>query len=74
MTIKKIATALNLSTSTVSKALNNATDVSEVTRNRVNSYAQAAGFSLRSNNESKRICVLFENMDSHSNSQVGYPV
>ena len=74
MTIKEIATTLNLSTSTVSKALNNATDVSEATRKRVNSYAQAAGFSLRSNNESKRICVLFENMDSHSNSQVGYPV
>lgn len=74
MTIKEIATTLNLSTSTVSKALNNATDVSEATRKRVNSYAQATGFSLRSNNESKRICVLFENMDSHSNSQVGYPV
>lgn len=74
MTIKEIAQALGISTSTVSKALNNATDVSEVTRNRVNSYAQSVGFSLRGSATQKRICILFENMDSHNNFQVGYPV
>lgn len=74
MTIKKIAAALGLSASTVSKALNNASDVSAETRNRVNSYAQSVGFSLRRSNDSKRICVLFENMDPNSSSQVGYPV
>ncbi|MBQ8716913.1 MAG: LacI family DNA-binding transcriptional regulator [Clostridia bacterium] len=74
MTIKEIATALGLSVSTVSKALNNASDVSDATRSRVNSYAKSVGFSLHRPTESKRICVLFENMDSHSNSQVGYPV
>ena len=35
MTIKEIADALGISTSTVSKALNNATDVSEKTRKKV---------------------------------------
>ena len=74
MTIKEIASALGLSASTVSKALNNASDISAETRNRVNAYARSVGFSLHRNQESKRICVLFENMDSHSNAQVGYPV
>ena len=74
MTIKEIATTLGLSPSTVSKALNNASDISIETRERVNNYAKSIGFSLHRNQDSKRICVLFENMDSHSNSQVGYPV
>lgn len=74
MTIKEIASALGLSSSTVSKALNNASDISSETRERVNNYAKSIGFSLHRNQESKRICVLFENMDSQSNSQVGYPV
>ena len=74
MTIREIAAALGLSVSTVSKALNNASDVSASTRVRVSEYAKKVGFSLHRGNESKRICVLFENMDSHSNSQVGYPV
>ena len=38
MTIKEIASELGLSASTVSKALNNASDVSADTRNRVNNY------------------------------------
>lgn len=74
MTIKEIATALDLSASTVSKALNNASDISAETRERVNNYAKSIGFSPHRNQESKRICILFENMDSQSNSQVGYPV
>lgn len=74
MTIKEIATALGLSASTVSKALNNASDVSAETRNRVNSYAKSVGFSLHHTSDSKRICVLFENMDSNSTAQVSYPV
>lgn len=74
MTIKEIAAALGLSVSTVSKALNNASDVSAATRTRVTEFAKSVGFSLHRGSESKRICVLFENMDSHSNSQVGYPV
>ncbi len=74
MTIKEIATALGLSASTVSKALNNASDVSVETRKRVNNYAKSVGFSLRRNNDAKRICVLFENMDSSATAQVSYPV
>jgi LacI family transcriptional regulator len=74
MTIKEIAANLGLSASTVSKALNNASDVSAETRDRVNGYAKSVGFSLRRNNDSKRICVLFENMDSSSTAQVSYPV
>ena len=74
MTIKEIANNLGLSASTVSKALNNASDVSAETRDRVNGYAKAVGFSLRRNSDSKRICVLFENMDSSATAQVSYPV
>lgn len=74
MTIKEIASTLGLSPSTVSKALNNASDISAETRVRVNNYAKSIGFSLHRTQESKRICVLFENMDSQDNSQVGYPV
>lgn len=74
MTIKNIAAALGLSVSTVSKALNNASDISVKTRERVNSYVKEVGFTPHRSQETKRICVLFENMDSQSNSQVGYPV
>ena len=74
MTIKEIADALGVSTSTVSKALNNATDVSEKTRKRVQEYADSVGFSLKNVGPQKRICVIFENMDSQSNLQVGYSV
>lgn len=74
MTIKEIAEALGVSTSTVSKALNNATDVSEKTRKRIQDYADSVGFSLKNVGPHKRICVIFENMDSHSNLQVGYSV
>ena len=74
MTIKDIANSLGLSVSTVSKALNHASDVSDSTRKKVIDYANSVGFSLHRTTEAKRICVLFENMDSHSNAQVGYPV
>jgi DNA-binding LacI/PurR family transcriptional regulator len=74
MTIKEIASALGISTSTVSKALNNATDVSEKTRRKVQEYADSVGFSFKNAGPQKRICMLFENMDSQSNLQVGYSV
>ena len=74
MTVKEIASVLGLSPSTVSKALNGASDISAETRARVNNYAKSIGFSLNRNQDSKRICVLFENMNSQDNSQVGYPV
>ncbi len=74
MTIKEIALALGISASTVSKALNNATDVSEKTRKKVQDYADSVGFSFKNSLPQKRICMLFENMDSHNNLQVGYSV
>ena len=39
MTIKEIAEALNISISTVSKALNDATDIAEETKATVRKYA-----------------------------------
>ena len=74
MTIKEIAEALGISQSTVSKALNNATDVSEKTRKKVQDYAESVGFSVKNTQPQKRICMLFENMNSQSNLQVGYSV
>jgi len=64
MTIEKIAKKLGVATCTVSKALNNATDVSEKTRKKVLDYAANIGFSLKRRNCARRFCVLIANSDT----------
>lgn len=61
MTIKDIATELNVSVSTVSKALNNATDVSSETRKKILDYANSADFTLKKRKtHHKRVCLFLE--------------
>lgn len=65
ITIKEIAAQLNLSFSTVSKALNNATDISKETKKLVLDYAKKAGYRPKSKKKSRRISVLYEQNDSN---------
>ena len=48
MTIKEISEALNVSISTISKALNDATDIAEDTKQRIRQYAENSGYRLKS--------------------------
>lgn len=78
MKIKDIAEALHLSVSTVSKALNGAFDVSKETKEEVLAYAKANGYKFRDERLTtktiKRICVLYENIDYMSQSNIIIPV
>lgn len=75
MTIKEIAEALNVSISTVSKALNDATDIAEETKATVRKYAESQGYPMKSKNrDSRRICVMYERVDSDIRNHVFAPV
>lgn len=74
-TIADIATKLGISKSTVSKALNNATDVSADMRKKVLETAVELGYTNRRNSGSvKKICILIENMDYETPNQFGYDI
>lgn len=68
MTIKEIAQQLNISISTVSKALNGATDISDETKKKICDYAKSVGY--KSKQPPRRILVLFESPDSNRSSSV----
>lgn len=71
MTIKDISEALNISISTVSKALNNATDIAEDTKTRIKQYAESVGYHVKSKNTPiKRICILYERIDTDTRNNV----
>lgn len=71
MTIKEIAEQLNISISTVSKALNGATDVSESKRKLILDYAEKVGYAVRRKpQENRRICLLFESFDSENRNEM----
>ncbi|MBD5632691.1 MAG: LacI family transcriptional regulator [Clostridia bacterium] len=71
MTIKEISEALNVSISTVSKALNDATDIAEETKNTVRQYAAAMGYHVRSKNQpTRRICALYERVNSDTRNNI----
>ena len=70
MTIKEISEALNISISTVSKALNDATDIAEETKLMVRKYAESMGYQLKSKQISKRICALYERVDSDTRNNI----
>ncbi|MCH5339261.1 MAG: LacI family DNA-binding transcriptional regulator [Acetatifactor sp.] len=74
-TIADIATKLGISKSTVSKALNNATDVSADMRKKVLETAVELGYTnRRSLGAVKKICILIENMDYETPNQFGYDI
>lgn len=71
MTIKEISEALNVSISTVSKALNDATDIAEDTKQLVRKYAESVGYRLKNKKQAPlRICALYERVDSDTRNNI----
>lgn len=76
--IKDIAEHLGISISTVSKSLNNATDVSDETKEKVLNAALELGYSPKRKKNNgisgfeRKVCIFIENMDYTNNDQFGY--
>lgn len=74
-TISDIAARLGISKSTVSKALNNATDISASMRKRVLETAAEMGYiNRRISGMEKKLCILIENMDYETPNQFGHDI
>lgn len=74
-TINDIALKLGISKSTVSKGLNNATDISEEMRKKILATAVELGYSnKRMLNRQKKLCIFIENMDYNTPNQFGYHI
>lgn len=72
-TIKDIAAKLGISKSTVSKGLNNATDVSEEMRRKILETAVELGYvNKRTQQREKKLCIMVENMDYETPNQFAY--
>ena len=72
-TINDIAKRLGIAKSTVSKALNNATDVSPQTREKVLEMALALDYSNKHMRErQKKLCIIIENMEYATPNHFGY--
>ena len=73
-TIQDIADKLGVSKGTVSKAINNAPDISETLRKTVLDTAVEMGYTRlrRQKNDAKRFCILIENMEYEEPHQFGY--
>lgn len=78
MTIKEIAAQLEISPSTVSKALTGAFDVSEETRNKIIAYAKQVGYKTKVEKrilkQRNRFIILFDNMTTASTGNILYPI
>lgn len=75
ITINDIAAKLGVSKSTVSKGLNNATDISDEMRKKILETAVELGYSnKRLLNREKKLCIIIENMDYHTPNQFGYDI
>ncbi len=74
-TINDIALKLGISKSTVSKGLNDATDISEEMRKKILETAVELGYnSKRSQKRTKKLCILIENMDYQTPNQFGHDI
>ncbi len=74
-TLNDIAAKLGVSKSTVSKALNNATDVSEEMRKKILETAVELGYAnKRLQKKEKKLCILIENMDYDTPNQFGHDI
>lgn len=73
-TIKDIANRLGISTSTVSKGLNGASDISESLRQTVLDTAVELGYTTRQmrGKDRRKVCLFVENMDYETPDQFGY--
>lgn len=76
ITVQEIAEKLHLSKSTVSKALNNASDVNENTRKMVIDEALRMGYDIKNlkTQTKKRLCIFIENMDYDNVEQFAYEI
>lgn len=75
-TIKDIAHRLGIATSTVSKGLNGANDISEELRQQVLDTAIEMGYITKrmKNDQNKKLCILIENMSYENKGEFGYAV
>ena len=75
-TIKDIAAKLNVSTSTVSKGLNNAPDISESMRQQILDTAVELGYTKKNYSKKlkKKIGIFFENIDYYLDDDFGYDI
>lgn len=74
-TINDIAAKLGISKSTVSKGLNNATDISDEMRKKILETAVELGYrNKRLLSREKRLCIIIENMDYRTPDQFGYDI
>lgn len=74
-TINDIAAKLGISKSTVSKGLNNATDISDEMRRRILETAVEVGYiNKRAQKHEKRICILVANMEYATPNQFAHDI
>ena len=74
-TINDIAEKLGVSKSTVSKALNNAPDVSDEMRKRILETAIAVGYvNKRQHKRERKLCILVENMEFNTPNEFGHDI
>lgn len=74
-TINDIAQKLGISKSTVSKGLNNATDISDEMRRRIQETAVELGYVAKhAQKKTKKLCILIENMDYLTPNQFGHDI
>lgn len=79
-TINDIANYLGIAASTVSKGLNNATDISDETKEKVIAAAIELGYTPKrrklignpSSQYSRKVCIFIENMDYENRDEFGY--
>ena len=76
VTIKDIANKLGISVSTVSKGLNNASDISDEMRQLVLDTAIEMGYTSKKmkKQSSRKVCILIENMGYENIDQFGYEI
>lgn len=74
-TLNDIAAKLGVSKSTVSKGLNNATDISDEMRKKILETAVELGYhNKRLLSREKKLCIIIENMDYQTQDQFGYDI
>lgn len=75
-TVREIAEKLGISKSTVSKALNNASDVNADTRKMIIDEAVRQGYDMKNlkTQDKNKLCILIENMDYDSVEQFAYEI
>lgn len=76
VTIKDIASKLGIAVSTVSKGLNDASDISHETKQLVLDTAIEMGYTSKrmKSSSTKKVCIFIENMDYENIDQFGYEI